>query len=158
MFKKITKIKEIKHLYARLKEAKLNARHQQAMKDHEESKINVEKFHNYRLKKEEQLVSQVLGELVTLFDIDLMNEKVNGLRGTETDLKVTVRKQKQAQELAYGEWQKGIEILITAQKAVDKFEYIADLERDKENIKIQYRDDLELEEFKPIKTLEYANI
>lgn len=158
MFKKITKIKEIKHLYARLKEEKLNARHQQAMKDHEESKINVEKFHNYRLKKEEQLVSQVLGELVTLFDIDLMNEKVNGLRGTETDLKVTVRKQKQAQELAYGEWQKGIEILITAQKAVDKFEYIADLERDKENIKIQYRDDLELEEFKPIKTLEYANI
>lgn len=158
MFKKITKIKEIKHLNARLKEAKLNARHQQAMKDHEESKINVEKFHNYRLKKEEQLVSQVLGELVTLFDIDLMNEKVNGLRGTETDLKVTVRKQKQAQELAYGEWQKGIEILITAQKAVDKFEYIADLERDKENIKIQYREDLELEEFKPIKTLEYANI
>jgi type III secretion protein O len=158
MFKKITKIKEIKHLNARLKEAKLNARYQQAMKDYEQSKVDVKEFHDYRLKKEDTLVSQVLGELVTLVDIDLMNEKVSGLRGSETDLKMNVRKQKKAQDSAYDQWQIGVRTLIQAQKAIDKFEYITELERHTESIKIQYLEDLELEEFKPIKTLEYAAI
>jgi len=158
MFKKITKIKEIKHLNARLKEAKLNSLYQQAIRDYEQSKSDVEKFHSYRLKQEDQIVSSVLGELVTLFDIDLMNEKVSGLRGSETDLKMAARKQKQAQDLAFDQWQVGVLELIHAQKVIDKFEYITELEGHKESIKMQYLEDLELEEFKPIKTLEYAAI
>jgi hypothetical protein len=155
MFKKISEIKVIKHLNASLNQERLKFLYQQAVKEHEKFKTEVEGFHDYRLITEKKIVAELLGEIVSLKKIDLMNEKISGLRCTETGLRIEVRNKEQDEESAYSHWQDSIRIMVKAQKSVDKFDYVVELERSKESERTQYIEDLELEEFKPIKILEH---
>jgi hypothetical protein len=156
MFKQISKIKVIKHFNASLNQERLKFLYQQAVKEHEKFKTEVEEFQSYRLITEKKIVTTLLGEIVSLTNIDLMNEKISRLRSTETGLRIEVRNKEQAEESAYSHWQDRIRIMVKAQKSVDKFDYVVELERFKESERIQYREDLELEEFKPIKLWEHT--
>ena len=82
-----------------------------------------------------------------------MNEKINILRNEEANLAIEHQDRKAEERLAYSQWLESVELRKRSQRKVDKLDVVCEMENEKQLMKVQYQEDLELEEFKTISNI-----
>ena len=153
MFDKIKRIKDVRLLNATLKEARLKLLHEHAVENEINALAIYHDFESERKVKEALIVQGVLGKVVQQSDLGLMNEKINILRNEEANLAIEHQDRKAEERQAYSQWLESVELRKHSQRKVDKLNVVCEMENEKHLMKVQYQEDMELEEFKAISNI-----
>ncbi len=148
MFSQLTRIKKIKNLNVEIKEAKLKRTFSESESLLQAAIFERDEFSSAKNLKESSIVMDMISNVYILKQIEQMNQEINLLNQQEASMNLKVSECRLRSKQSYDEWQKGVEELIVTQKAVDKFDYVSDLNMGEENAISQRSEDLEIEEFK----------
>ncbi|WP_038013955.1 type III secretion system stalk subunit SctO [Terasakiella pusilla] len=112
-------------------------------------------FARFVVSEQDRLYDEIEQKLVQLDEIDELKEKISDLRARESQLFLAIGEAEKEKEVA-GERVKEAQLeLDAAMMKVSKFEELVEIEKTEEYLKAQEKEDLALEEFRPIDRLSF---
>ncbi|WP_417798522.1 type III secretion system stalk subunit SctO [Terasakiella pusilla] len=112
-------------------------------------------FARFVVSEQDRLYDEIEQKLVQLDEIDELKEKISDLRARESQLFLAIGEAEKEKEVAGGRVKEAQLELDAAMMKVSKFEELVEIEKTEEYLKAQEKEDLALEEFRPIDRLSF---
>lgn len=112
-------------------------------------------FARFVVTEQDRLYDEIEQKLVQLDEIDELKEKISDLRARESQLFLAIGEAEKEKEVASERVKEAQLVLDAAMMKVSKFEELVEIEKTEEYLKAQEKEDLALEEFRPIDRLSF---
>lgn len=112
-------------------------------------------FARFVVTEQDRLYDEIEQKLVQLDEIDELKEKISDLRARESQLFLAIGEAEKEKEVASERVKEAQLELDAAMMKVSKFEELVEIEKTEEYLKAQEKEDLALEEFRPIDRLSF---
>ena len=129
--------------------------YEQAVEAIHQARHKHQDFARFVVTEQNRLYDEIHEKLVHLDEVDELKEKISDLRARETQLYLAIGEAEKEKQVAAEKVRNALMELDAAMMKVSKFEELVEIEKTEEYLKAQEKEDLALEEFRPIDRLSF---